>query len=110
MGAHFFPMDNHSVSLYEKANDFHLFYTLMLIICAGSAHIFAHQTTTRWIGRTAMFFIVGMACFSGSLYWRAVMGPGSLGVYHWVTPLGGLALLGGWLTFLQAIYIFRTKT
>lgn len=109
MGTHVFTMDNHSVSLYQQASHFHFIHTTMLIICAVCAHIFAHQSTVRWVGRAAIFFIIGMACFSGSLYWRAIMGPGSLGNYHWVTPLGGLALMGGWLTLVQAFYLFKTK-
>ncbi|MCX6950159.1 MAG: DUF423 domain-containing protein, partial [Opitutae bacterium] len=37
---------------------------------------------------------LGVMLFSGSLYWLALGGPKFLGP---ITPLGGLALLSGWL-------------
>jgi uncharacterized membrane protein YgdD (TMEM256/DUF423 family) len=44
--------------------------------------------------RAALCWIVGVLLFSGSLYFLALGGPRWLGP---VTPVGGLALLAGWL-------------
>lgn len=41
-------------------------------------------------------FVVGIALFSGSLYAMALTGARALGA---VTPVGGVALLAGWLAF-----------
>jgi uncharacterized membrane protein YgdD (TMEM256/DUF423 family) len=41
-------------------------------------------------------FIVGIVCFSGSLYGLSLGGPRWLGP---VTPLGGLAFIVGWMAF-----------
>ena len=52
-----------------------------------------------WAGRC---WIAGVVMFSGSLYWLALGGPKFLGP---VTPLGGIALLLGWV--LLAWHAFR---
>jgi len=44
-----------------------------------------------WIARC---WTAGIVLFSGSLYWLALGGPKLLGP---ITPIGGLALLGGWM-------------
>ena len=50
------------------------------------------QPAVRKIGAC---WIAGVVLFSGSLYWLALGGPIKL---LWpITPLGGLALLAGWL-------------
>lgn len=98
IGSHVLSMSEADKALFETAYVFHFVHTLALI---GSAML-AHWGAPRWGARSAIFFLVGIGCFSVSLYWRAIMGPGSLGMYHWITPLGGLALMGGWLTFTYA--------
>lgn len=45
-------------------------------------------------------FLAGIVLFSGSLYWLALGGPRWLGP---VTPLGGLALIGGWIVLALAV-------
>ncbi len=44
---------------------------------------------------------LGSVLFCGSLFWLAVGGPRWLGP---VTPLGGLALIGGWAVLLLATF------
>lgn len=46
------------------------------------------------VAKAGWCWIVGVAAFSGSLYWIALGGP--VRVLWPVTPLGGLALLAGW--------------
>lgn len=59
---------------------------------------------SRWPGGTAQaagwLFVAGTVVFSGSLYLLVLTGPRWLGA---VTPLGGLALLAGWLTLVWAM-------
>lgn len=43
---------------------------------------------------------LGMGLFSGSLYAMALTGPRGLGM---VTPVGGVLLIGGWLTLAVAV-------
>ncbi len=46
-------------------------------------------------------FVAGIIIFSGSLYILSLTGEKMWGA---VTPFGGLALLGGWLTLAIAVY------
>lgn len=52
-----------------------------------------------WIRSAGWLFVAGTALFSGSLYALALGGPRPLGI---ITPLGGVAFLGGWLAFALA--------
>ena len=58
---------------------------------------------TRWPGKTAQasgwLFIAGTLLFSGSLYVITLGGVRGLGL---LTPIGGVALLLGWLCLLAA--------
>ena len=58
---------------------------------------------TRWPGRavnaSGWLFIAGTLLFSGSLYALSLSGVRGFGI---VTPIGGVALLAGWLCLLAA--------
>ena len=45
---------------------------------------------------------LGILLFCGTLYWLGLNGSGSLGPLHWLTPLGGLALMAGWALLAAA--------
>jgi len=48
---------------------------------------------------SAWLFLGGIVLFSGSLYLLALTG---MQAFVYVTPLGGLAFLGGWLALVWA--------
>lgn len=58
---------------------------------------------TRWPGKRVVaagwLFVIGTLLFAGSLYALSLTGVRALGM---VTPLGGVALLMGWLCLLAA--------
>ena len=60
---------------------------------------------SRWLSAAGWLFLVGTVLFSGSIYLLATMGWRWLGP---VTPLGGTALLAGWLCL--AIWAFFGRT
>lgn len=76
---------------YETAVRYQLFHALALLIVAALA-----TRTSAASGLAAWLFIIGIALFSGSLYAMTFLGEAwrKLGM---VTPLGGLALIAGWL-------------
>ena len=49
--------------------------------------------------RAALLFFTGILLFSGSLYGLALSGVRALG---FITPLGGLALIAGWIVLALA--------
>ena len=73
---------------WQTAVLYHLLHAVALLALATLSGNWANA---RWIG---LCWSVGVILFSGSLYWLALGGPKFLGP---ITPLGGLALLLGWL-------------
>ncbi len=75
-------------AVWDKAVFYHMVHAVVMIWVAGLRPFPA--AAWRWFG-------VGVLCFSGSLYAWA------LTQVHWlvfVTPLGGLCLLAGWLSLV----------
>ncbi len=81
-----------SVETWQTAVLYHLIHagTLLAISMAGDCR--------RWLVLAGRFWIAGTALFSGSLYALALGGPAA--ILGLVTPLGGLAFLGGWACIL----------
>ena len=71
----------------------------------GRAKAIMADAATRLLNGAAKCWTIGTVLFSGSLYWLALGGPRWLGP---VTPLGGVALMLGWLLVLIAA--FRSQT
>ena len=55
----------------------------------------------RMLWRAGSLILAGIVLFSGSLYLLALTGVPMIGA---ITPVGGLALLLGWLLFVVAIW------
>ena len=77
-----------ALDAWRTAVLYHLIHAVALLALAGWT---AGWPGARW---TARCWLAGVILFSGSLYWLALGGPKILGP---ITPLGGLALLSGWL-------------
>ena len=77
-------------AVFETAVRYQMYHAFALVAAAWG--------WARWQRReftvAGILFAAGIVLFSGSLYGLALSGPRWLGP---VTPLGGLAFLGGWL-------------
>ena len=83
-----------TAAAWKTAVDYQMWHALVLLILAFSG--LGNQTA-----RVAhVCFCIGIPLFSGSLYWLAVGGPRWLGP---ITPLGGSALIIGWILLIVAI-------
>ena len=80
------------LEVYETAVRYHFFHALGLL-GIGLALRFMDVSSVRW---AAVLVIVGIVLFSGSLYALTFGAPRPLGI---VTPIGGLALIAGWVCF-----------
>ena len=73
-------------------------YHALALLAVGWAH-------TRWPGTmltaSGWLFVAGTVLFSGSLYVLSLTGVRWLGA---ITPIGGLALLAGWLCLALAVW------
>lgn len=68
---------------------------MQLVTAPALLAAFLHSERVRPI--VGWLWVLGVALFSGSLYSMALGGPRILGA---VTPLGGVALIAGWLGLL----------
>jgi uncharacterized membrane protein YgdD (TMEM256/DUF423 family) len=80
------------LEVYETAVRYHFFHALGLL-GIGLTLRFVDASPIRW---AAVLVLVGVILFSGSLYALTFGAPRPLGI---VTPLGGLALIAGWISF-----------
>ncbi len=91
----FFAANPVAEGTYDTAVRYHMIHGLALLAAAWAS--------TRWPGPAAQIagwlFVAGIVIFSGSLYALSLTGVRWLGA---ITPVGGLAFLGGWLSLLLA--------
>lgn len=82
------------LEVWETAVRFQFWHALALAVCATSVR----RTHARQFAAT--LFALGIALFCGSLYALALGAPHAIGI---VTPLGGIALVGGWIALGVAL-------
>jgi uncharacterized membrane protein YgdD (TMEM256/DUF423 family) len=82
-------LDAHALATWHTAVEYQFWHALALL----ATGMLARDGATTPLRIAAIAFAVGMVLFSGSLYLLA-LGVGALGA---VTPLGGVALIGGWI-------------
>jgi uncharacterized membrane protein YgdD (TMEM256/DUF423 family) len=95
MGAHGIPLDDAARSTFETANRYHMWHALGVIAIA--------LATTRIEGKlivvAAALLFAGQILFPGALYLSSLMGDRT---FAGVAPVGGVALMAGWLVFAIA--------
>ena len=103
-GAHWLGdrMAEDLAEIYETAARYQMYHALALLAVgwvAGRWKI----AGIRWAG---WLFVAGTAVFSGSLYLLSITGLRWLGA---VTPIGGVALLAGWLLLAWSVAALRHR-
>lgn len=88
-------LEPHALATFETGARYHLIHALAM----GLAALAARGEATAQAERAALLFLAGILLFSGSLYGLALSGIHALG---FITPLGGLALIAGWITLALA--------
>jgi uncharacterized membrane protein YgdD (TMEM256/DUF423 family) len=84
-----------SLAIFETAARYQMYHALALL-AVGWATSRWPDSPARWAG---WLFLTGTVLFSGSLYGLALSGERWLGA---ITPLGGVALLAGWVVLVVA--------
>ena len=103
LGAHAldaFLVERGMAHAWETAARYQLFHAVALLAAASWLRTGTAAGAMRvvWAARC---WSVGIVLFSGSLYGLAAGGPRWLGP---VTPLGGVALMAGWLCIVAAAF------
>ena len=83
-------LDDYSRGVFETAVQYH-FYQSLALLAVGLLALSQPQTVL--LKSSGWLFFTGILIFSGSLYILSITGIRWLGA---VTPLGGLAFIGGW--------------
>ncbi|HEY2590877.1 MAG TPA: DUF423 domain-containing protein [Steroidobacteraceae bacterium] len=84
------------LQVYETAVRYHFYHALGLLAIGLAARV----VDSGLIRPAAILVIAGIILFSGSLYALTFGAPRLLGV---VTPIGGVALILGWIVFAVAV-------
>lgn len=88
-------LDADMLDIWETAARYQMYHALALY---GAAWLI-QQTSSSWATAGAVSFVAGVLIFSGTLYVLAFTGIRWLGA---ITPIGGLALMGGWFCCIMA--------
>lgn len=83
---------------WETAVRYHLLHAVALVAVAALLRL-VDEPHRRWFGWAARAWVTGSIVFAGSLYLLALGGPRWLGP---ITPLGGVALVAGWICLILA--------
>jgi len=106
MGAHALRaalMERGMMQSWETAARYHIFHAVALLGLAAWARASGDESN-RLLVWTARCWTSGVVLFSASIYWLALGGPRWLGP---VTPVGGVALMIGWLMLILAAFAKR---
>jgi uncharacterized membrane protein YgdD (TMEM256/DUF423 family) len=88
-------LDDSARSVFETGARYHMYHALAIGLAA-----FAMRGPAETRARAAaILFLVGILLFSGSLYLLALTGMTALG---FVTPIGGVAFVAGWILLALA--------
>jgi len=88
-------LDAHALTIFETGARYHMYHALAMGLAA-----FAIRGSAATPAQTAAgFFLAGIVLFSGSLYLLVLTGLRELA---FVTPIGGVAFLIGWIALAWA--------
>lgn len=90
------------LAVFQTGAHYHLVHALAIV----AVGILCARNSSAALAAAGWLFVAGTILFSGSLYVLALSGVRWLGA---VTPLGGLAFLGGWLALAWAAFSAGTR-
>ena len=88
---------SHRFDTFETAVRYQFYHALALL---GIGVLWTLRPELRSLGTAGGLWLGGVVLFSGSLYLLCFTGITKLGA---VAPVGGLLLIGGWLSLLLAV-------
>lgn len=88
-----------NLATFHTATDYLAYHALALIL-VGILVLILGEPGAKALKKTGIFFTIGIALFSGSLYALAFDGPRFFGP---VTPFGGLFFMIGWFTLMVVV-------
>ncbi|MEL7046764.1 MAG: DUF423 domain-containing protein [Pseudomonadota bacterium] len=95
--------DDYAMGIFETAVQYQFYHSLALL---AVGLLMLQVPGSALLRSSALLFIGGICVFSGSLYLLSFSGLRWLGA---ITPLGGLAFIGGWLCLAAAAWTLSTS-
>lgn len=111
LGAHFLKsrigngISEDQLSAFDTASKYQLFHAIALLLL----FFINKDKKFRWVSIGANLFVIGILLFSGSLYLlstRNLLGV-ELKFLGPITPIGGIALIGGWTCLVVQAFSLR---
>jgi len=87
------------LNVFQTGVQYQFIHALAIIVCGALLATRLTDKSQKYFALAANCFIIGIFCFSGSLYAIALTGVKWLGP---ITPFGGLAFMLGWGLFVFA--------
>ncbi len=90
-------VDESMLAVWSTASEYHFYHALAMLLCGLLAKAFgaSGMVTAGWV------LFAGTLVFSGSLYVLVLSGQKWIGA---ITPLGGTALIIGWLMLAWSLF------
>jgi uncharacterized membrane protein YgdD (TMEM256/DUF423 family) len=92
-------LTDYLLSVFETGVLYQALHTLIIVACAILIRGSSSEKSQKGLFRAAICFIIGILCFSGSLYGLALTGIKWFGP---ITPFGGVMFLVGWVLFIYS--------
>lgn len=98
-GAHALQLQPPQSEWFETANRYHFYHALVLLVLP------LLPISRRWRISITASWATGVLLFSGSLYLAAA----DVVQWFWLTPVGGVALLAGWVLLIIGLVSDRLE-
>jgi uncharacterized membrane protein YgdD (TMEM256/DUF423 family) len=95
-------MEPEQIQTFETGVRYQMYHSFALLI----AGILFASFPNKYLALSATLFVIGIFCFSGSLYALAylkMIGQVGLGGVGIITPIGGLFFIAGWVMVLLGV-------
>lgn len=94
-------VDAQYLAVYEKGVAYQFYHTFALLAAGMLYSMYPFKS----IQLASTFFILGILCFSGSLYLMTLLKIKgmSIGAGGIITPIGGLFFIAGWVSLLVGV-------
>ncbi len=93
----------YQIEVFQTGVQYQFIHAAALIVCGILLVLSRSEKAQKYFSRAAICFIIGIFCFSGSLYALALTGIKWFGP---ITPMGGLLFMIGWAMFVLAAINF----
>lgn len=85
------------MQVYKTGVEYHFYHALGLLLVG----VISLNKPSRALNWSALFLVIGIMLFSGSLYLMAVTGIKWLGA---ITPVGGVSFIVGWVFLFVGVW------